>query len=146
MKQTNDAVVAAQHAALCYRQTPKGRTKILLITSRDTGRWVLPKGWADPGEAGVDSARREAHEEAGVVALPAGIAAGTYHYDKRMPKNCTIPCTVDVHVMKVDRLESDYREAGQRTLKWFSPRAASSLVDEPGLRQILRQFSPPGLT
>lgn len=58
----------AQFAAICYRQTGDlaRPIEVLLITSRDTGRWVIPKGWPKRRKTGYEVARLEAWEEAGV--------------------------------------------------------------------------------
>ncbi|TIM18205.1 MAG: NUDIX domain-containing protein, partial [Mesorhizobium sp.] len=54
-----------QVAALPWRDTKHG-IEIMLITSRDTGRWVLPKGWPEAKELLCEAAAREAGEEAGL--------------------------------------------------------------------------------
>src|SRR5271156_4832943 len=56
-----------QYAALPYRVSARARTEIMLITSRETRRWIIPKGWPQKGRAPHRSAAREAFEEAGVV-------------------------------------------------------------------------------
>ena len=55
-----------QVAALCWRMGQGGAVEILLVTSRDTGRWVIPKGWPMDGKSASAAAAREAWEEAGV--------------------------------------------------------------------------------
>ena len=42
-----------QVSALCHRRDASGKTEILLITSRGTGRWILPKGWPIDGLSGA---------------------------------------------------------------------------------------------
>ena len=87
-----------QVAALPWRKGPEG-VEIMLITSRDTGRWVLPKGWPEGDEARWDAAAREALEEAGIDGAIARSAAGLYYYAKRRDtgtKNC---CYVFVFLM-----------------------------------------------
>ncbi|MEN9850080.1 MAG: hypothetical protein RL128_243, partial [Pseudomonadota bacterium] len=58
-------VARTQYGALCWRMH-RGKVEVLLITSRDTGRWVIPKGWPIDGLAPAQTAAREAWEEAGV--------------------------------------------------------------------------------
>ena len=134
---------ATQHAALCFRRTSAGEPEILLITSRDTGRWVLPKGWPKKGEDGGASALREAGEEAGVTGRILPGPAGHYFYDKTMPSGPPLPCAVSLHVIEVAHLAYDFPEKAVRRRMWFSPFAAAAAVDEPGLKTILATFRPP---
>jgi 8-oxo-dGTP pyrophosphatase MutT (NUDIX family) len=133
---------ATQHAALCFRRTSAGEPEILLITSRDTGRWVLPKGWPKKGEEGGSSALREAHEEAGVVGTLLQDGIGLYFYDKTMPSSSPVPCCVAVHAVKVAYLAYRFPEMGLRRQEWFSPQAAAAAVDEPELKVLLENFVP----
>lgn len=128
-----------QVAALCWRQGDAG-LEVLLITSRGTGRWVIPKGWPKKGRSGAQTAAEEAWEEAG-VRLAQGTTAlvGRYHYLKRMKGNLPIDTAVDVYAMQVAHLEDSYPETGQRERAWFSLQQAALLVDEPELGLILRE-------
>ncbi|HPE26237.1 NUDIX hydrolase [Albidovulum sp.] len=133
-----------QYAALCHRKTAKGRTEVLLITSRDTGRWVIPKGWPMKGKSGAECALREAYEEAGVEGDPDSRCIGLYAYDKGLKGGAVQPCVVAVYPVRVRRLKDDFPEKGQRVRKWFSPRKAASRVAEPELSELLSQFDPDG--
>ena len=126
-----------QVAALCYKDTPEGK-KILLITSRDTGRWIVPKGWPINGKSGAQSALQEAWEEAGVS--QADIEAeptGFYAYDKDINDGLSLPVVTQVYLTKVRNIEDDYPEAEERTRSWFTPAEAADLVAEPELAEIL---------
>jgi 8-oxo-dGTP pyrophosphatase MutT (NUDIX family) len=127
-----------QVAALCYRETPRGKD-VLLITSRDTGRWIVPKGWPINGLDGAGAALQEAWEEAGVTG--AEIEAepiGHYAYDKGLGNGLTVPVEAQVYLTRVSELEADYPEARERRRGWFAPQEAANLVDEPELKAILR--------
>ncbi len=129
-----------QVAAICYQGTGEDR-KVLMITSRDTKRWILPKGWPIDGLEANASAAQEAWEEAGVKA--ANIAPepiGVYDYDKRMDGGATVSCATQVYAVEVDHLEDSFPEALERTRKWVHPAQAAEMVDEPGLQAILKQF------
>lgn len=129
----------AQVAALCYRGTAKG-TEVLLITSRESRRWILPKGWTMPGLSPAEAAAQEAWEEAGVKGkLPKG-CAGLYRYDKVLETGTDLPVTVAVFPIEVKKLEEDFPEKGQRKRKWFSLKKASTRVQEPELKKLLRKF------
>ncbi|MGY3437430.1 MULTISPECIES: NUDIX hydrolase [unclassified Marinovum] len=126
-----------QVAALCY-QGKGALRRILLITSRDTGRWVLPKGWPIHGEDGPGSAAIEAWEEAGVTPAKVGKQAfGTFQYKKRLDDGWEIPVDTKVYKIKVADLAETFPEAGERKRVWVTPNEAANMVDETGLRALL---------
>jgi 8-oxo-dGTP pyrophosphatase MutT (NUDIX family) len=131
-----------QVGALCWRRTRKGALRILLITSRDTGRWVIPKGWPMRRRTEAEAAAREAWEEAGVEGEMLARPVGLYSYPKIMPKARPVPCVVRVYPLAVATISREFPEAGQRRLKWFSPAKAARRVQEPELARILRSFDP----
>ncbi len=132
-----------QVAALC-RDAQSG--DVLLVTSRGTGRWIVPKGWPMPGRTLADAAKQEAWEEAGVRGSVAETEIGSYRYAKQQDRGFAIPIEVRVYSLDVDRLEDSYPEASQRKRGWYSPERASELVAEDGLKQLLRRLppAPPG--
>lgn len=115
-----------------------------MVTSRDTGRWVIPKGWPISGLAPHETAAREAYEEAGVEGTASDASIGQFGYDKTYGSKEAVPCTVTVFPLKVRRLLERFPERDQRTRKWFSPNAAARLVAEPDLGDLLRQFNLTG--
>jgi 8-oxo-dGTP pyrophosphatase MutT (NUDIX family) len=117
-------------------------TYVVLITSRETRRWVIPKGWIEPGEAPHLSAAREAFEEAGLEGTAEPTSLGSYTYGKRMPHGLVTPCEVLVYPFAVTRLLRQWPERRQRTRRLFSPAAAAEVVQEAGLAEILRALSP----
>lgn len=133
-----------QCGALCWREV-KGKVQVLLVTSRDTGRWVIPKGWLIPGLDEPGSAAREAWEEAGVKGDIAPEPLGWFIYDKVLsrdgPVPDAVPCTVAVFALKVDDLARRFPEASQRRLRWFSVAKAAQKVDEPGLQALIAGFA-----
>lgn len=127
-----------QVAALCYRDTEDGK-RVLLITSRDTGRWIVPKGWPIDGLDGPGSALQEAWEEAGVKKADIeDQPIGFYEYAKGLGEGMTVPVSAQVYLTRVRNLSEEYPEASERTRKWFAPAEAANLVDEPDLKEILR--------
>lgn len=128
-----------QAAALPWRRTEAG-ISVMLITSRDTGRWVLPKGWPKSGELLCDAAAREAVEEAGIKGQVSGEEVGSYFYAKNRSKGDPVPCEVLVYPLEVGRVAERWKEKGQRNRKWVSPDAASTMVQEPGLSTLLASF------
>ncbi len=129
-----------QVAALCVRGEGKQR-QVLLITSRDTGRWVLPKGWPIDGMNAGEAALQEAWEEAGVKTTASNHSQiGSYTYSKRLDAGLEIPVNVQVYSAEDVKLVDEFPEADERTRKWFSPKEAANLVHEPELRDLLRQI------
>jgi 8-oxo-dGTP pyrophosphatase MutT (NUDIX family) len=128
-----------QYAALPYR-VGEG-LEILLITSRGTGRWVLPKGWPMRGRTAHSAAAREALEEAGVKGDVGRIAIGRYSYGKRLKNGAVLACTVEVYPLAVDRQLKRWPEQGQRSFSWFSPTEAAELVDEVELAALIQSFA-----
>ncbi|MDW4548287.1 NUDIX hydrolase [Defluviimonas sp. D31] len=133
---------ATQFAALCYRQTKKKGVEILLITSRDTGRWVIPKGWPMKGKSDAEAARQEAFEEAGARGWACDHCTGLFTYDKVMDDGMLQPVVVSVFPLEVEKMCADYPEKGQRRRKWFAPAKAAARVDEPELKDMLAAFDP----
>jgi 8-oxo-dGTP pyrophosphatase MutT (NUDIX family) len=131
----------SQVAALCWRPAGTG-VEVLLITSRETGRWVLPKGWAEPGAEPHLEAAREAWEEAGVRGTPEPGYLGLYAYEKVLAPGGREACMVAVYPLRVETLEKRFPEAGQRRRKWFPPERAAEKVNEPELRALLAAFRP----
>ncbi len=126
-----------QSAALCCRTGAEG-TEVLLITSRDTGRWILPKGWLEKGMSPAQSAQKEAWEEAGVksgVLHETGL--GKFCYEKSADDGCDLLVEVEVFRLDVTELSDAFPEAHERQRAWFRPADAAEAVQEAGLRKIL---------
>ncbi|MGS4946589.1 NUDIX hydrolase [Meridianimarinicoccus sp. RP-17] len=136
---------AEQFGALCYREK-NGKIEILLITSRGTGRWIVPKGWPVKGQTPAGSATVEAFEEAGVEGRAKPVCAGVYGYDKLAEDGRGTPVRVALFPLRVRKLRRKYPEAEQRKRRWFSRKRAAELVDEAELKTILRSFDPAALT
>lgn len=139
------AAVRRQCAALCWRMEADA-PQILLITSRDTGRWVVPKGWPMPGLSPARTAAREAFEEAGVRGTVDERSLGCFGYEKVLGQGAArglrVACVVAVFPLRVEGLEDDFPEAGQRQRAWFAPAEAAARVDEPDLARLLAAFRP----
>lgn len=132
-----------QYGALCWRTGSDG-VEVLLITSRDTGRWVIPKGWPMPGLAPEAAAAQEAWEEAGVDGVINPLCIGRFGYQKCLSVTASVPCAVAVYGLRVASMAKTFPEARERQRKWFSLGEAATLVAEPELAQIIAGFTPPG--
>lgn len=129
-----------QIAALCYRTTKKG-AKVLLITSRGTGRWILPKGWPLKNTSSWKTAEQEAYEEAGIVGKPGHDPVGSFRSYKDMDSGERLRTEVVVYPVKVSGQKKSYPEAGQRELKWLPIEDAAEQCDDDGLAKFLKQPS-----
>jgi 8-oxo-dGTP pyrophosphatase MutT (NUDIX family) len=132
---TGDA--RSQVAALCWRMH-RDRVEVLMITSRDTGRWVLPKGWPIAGRDAAGAAVQEAWEEAGVTGVVNPEVLGLFGYDKIVGAKATLPCMVSVFALRVSALARRFPERKERRRKWFAADTAARKVAEPELRMLLR--------
>jgi 8-oxo-dGTP pyrophosphatase MutT (NUDIX family) len=131
-----------QYAALPFRY--RDGLEILLISSRETRRWVIPKGWPMKGRKPHATAAREALEEAGVVGRIGKRSVGTYRYDKTLDNGAPTPCVVEVFPMMVEGQRNRWREQGQRTTQWFSAEDAAAAVQEPELKTLISHFAASG--
>jgi 8-oxo-dGTP pyrophosphatase MutT (NUDIX family) len=132
---------AQQIAALPIRWDKKSKLRVLMVTSRDTGRWVMPKGWLMDGKKPWHAAEIEALEEAGAIGFISKEPLGVYHYLKRVSDNPDKPCRVTVYPMNVERLKSRWKERHERKRRWFSPAKAARLVEEKELSCLLRRLA-----
>lgn len=112
--------------------------RVVLVTSRETKRWVVPKGWIEPREAPHRSAAREAFEEAGLAGEAEPEPIGAYAYPKRLASGAVLTTEVLVFRFRVARLLHDWPERRERERRLFTPEAAAALVVEPGLAELLR--------
>lgn len=131
-----------QYGALCWRLGDEG-IEVLLITSRDTGRWVIPKGWPMPGLSPEAAAAQEAWEEAGVHGWMNPLCIGRFGYQKCLSPQASVPCAVAVYGLRVERLAKTFPEMKERSRQWFPIAEAATLVAEPELATIIAQFLPP---
>ncbi|MEM7446536.1 MAG: NUDIX hydrolase [Pseudomonadota bacterium] len=131
-----------QVAALPFVISKKS-CKILLITSRETNRWIIPKGWPSSSRPPHRQAAREAYEEAGLVGVTGKRPLGSYKYQKVLDDGSAVPCVVTVFPMLVAKQARKWPEKGQRKSRWLKPSDAAVLVDEKDLTRLLRSFKPP---
>ena len=132
---------AVQFGALPWRIGEDGTRQIMLLTSRETPRWVIPKGWPMKGRKPAEVASREAYEEAGLVGqIVSQRPLGNFHYEKRLTKKAIL-CEVWVFLFRVEQQLDDWPEKGTRDIKWFDAQEAAALVEEGGLAEIIKRFA-----
>lgn len=117
-----------------------GVARVLLLTSRETRRWVIPKGWPMKGRKPYEAAVQEALEEAGLVGHVKKKPIGTYSYFKRRDAHFDL-CRVDVYLLTVEKQLKTWREKDQREAQWFNLEKAAELVEEQGLVAVLQSLA-----
>jgi 8-oxo-dGTP pyrophosphatase MutT (NUDIX family) len=127
-----------QYAALPFRLLDDGFPEVMLLTSRENRRWIIPKGWPKKGLAGHAVAVREAREEGGLVGRIGKRTVGSYHYAKQLSADEAVLCRVRIFPLEVKRQLDDWPEKGERDTCWLTPGEAAHLVDDPGLRKVLQ--------
>jgi 8-oxo-dGTP pyrophosphatase MutT (NUDIX family) len=128
-----------QFGALPWRRNRMGEIRVLLVTSRERGRWLCPKGWIVDGRTAADSAAQEAFEEAGVFGDVSAEPFGSYSYDKILRDETTIDCLVTMFGLRVRGTLLQWREREARKRRWCGLPEAIGLVDDAGLGELLRK-------
>jgi 8-oxo-dGTP pyrophosphatase MutT (NUDIX family) len=130
-----------QYGALPYRVNSGSRAEIMLVTSRDTRRWIIPKGWPKKGKSPHHSAAREAFEEAGVVGAVGKRSVGSFSYEKRLKDGGSVECEVRVFPLQVKRQSKQWPEMQERKVRWLTASEAAEKVKEPMLGAIIRRLA-----
>lgn len=132
---------ARQFAALPYRRSKGGKIEILLVTSRETRRWIVPKGWPISGVEPYNLAALEAMEEAGVTGKVEEKSIGAYRYEKKRADGSIVLCTVDTYALEVRERMPVWPEQDERERKWFGLEEAAEKVQEPELRALIKKLA-----
>src|SRR5215472_9980725 len=130
-----------QYGALPYRLSAGSRPQFMLVTSRETRRWIIPKGWPKKGKSPHHSAAREAFEEAGVVGAVARRPVGSFSYEKRLKNGGAVVCEVRVFPLEVRRQNKQWPEKQERVVKWHSASQVVEMVNEPKLSAIILRLA-----
>lgn len=133
-----------QVAAIPFRLNEHGDVEVMLVTSRTTRRFIVPKGWPMKGKSGRKAATIEAQEEAGVLGKTLKQPAGNYHYWKRLA-NRFVRVDVVVYLLEVTEELADWEESKRRQRAWLAPADAAVLIDEPDLSTLVRNVRIPEL-
>ena len=129
-----------QYGALPYRVSNSSGAKFMLVTSRETRRWIIPKGWPKKGQSPRRLAAREAFEEAGVIGAIGKRALGSFSYEKRLKNGKMIECKVRVFPLEVKRQRKQWPEKQERKVRWLTAAEAAKKVREPMLSRIIRRL------
>ena len=130
-----------QVAALPWRRGDNG-VEVMMITSRETRRWVIPKGGRMVGKTDPQAAAQEAYEEAGVQGETLDAVVGHFRYGKRLKTGAVQACVVAVYPLEVLIQLGAWPEDQQRRRRWMPQAEAAASVDEADLAQLIRDFRP----
>lgn len=126
-----------QVAALPWRRRADGEIEVLLVTTRGTGQWMVPKGWPMLGKTWPEAAAQEAWEEAGVRGQAGAEELGRFRHDKSGLLQQSLPCTVAVFPLAVDEELERWPERGERMRGWFTLPEAHEAVRSAALGSII---------
>lgn len=130
-----------QAGVIAYR-VDHGQVQVLLITARNTGRWIIPKGNIDPDTLPSAAAETEAYEEAGVKGtIEASLPFGFYTCFKKNHIGARVPTSVEVYLLRVYKQVKNWPEKWQRRQAWLPIDEAIDLVEEPGIVPLLQRLS-----
>ena len=141
-KQKAKPVIRIQYGALPYRFADRAALEILVVTTRHTRRWIIPKGWPIKGLKPAKSAAREAFEEAGVRGKVRAKSIGAFHYDKVVDeRGARVSCEVKVFPLLVKRQSEVWPEFDERIVQWVEPDRAVTLIRDPELKALVAAFA-----
>ena len=140
-RKSDGAEVRAQIAALPWRRDAESGIEVMLVSSRETKRWIIPKGWPIKGMKPHQAAAIEAMEEAGLEGKIEKAPLGVYHYGKRLDNGAVLTCKVDVYPLKMSKQRKSWPEKGQRVTRWFTAEDAADNVFEEELAALIRRIA-----
>jgi 8-oxo-dGTP pyrophosphatase MutT (NUDIX family) len=144
IQRARKAKLIRQVAAIPFRLNEDGKPEVMLVTSRSTQRFIIPKGWPMKGKSNPKVAAIEARQEAGVTGKVLDEPIGSYSYWKRLA-DCFVPVEVTVYVVNVEDVASKWDEQRERRRAWLGIGDAVALIDEPELAAIIAQADFPAL-
>ncbi|KZM48310.1 NUDIX hydrolase [Labrenzia sp. OB1] len=127
-----------QIAALCVRPSDS-EPEVLLVSTRDTGRLILPKGWPEKDKPAHQTAVIEAYEEAGVVGKAQAKPIGSFRSFKGLSDGLKIRTKVLVFMIRFEKQLEDFPEIGQRRCVWMPLSEAVEAADETPLKRFLHR-------
>ncbi len=132
-----------QIGTLAWR-TGKGSLEVCLITSRGGGRWIIPKGWPEPGLSHAAIAAQEAWEEAGLTGSVHPVIYASFTTSKSIEPGIDMPVRMDVYLLGNPGQAKKFPELGQRKVKWLTIDRAVERVDDAGLKDVLNKLKNDG--
>jgi 8-oxo-dGTP pyrophosphatase MutT (NUDIX family) len=114
--------------------------EVLLVTSRRSSRWLIPKGWPMLGKTLAAAAAQEAYEEAGVRGRIDPQPLGSFRHRKQHEILGAMKVSILVHGLAVEQELPVWPEIGQRERQWVSLEAAAGKVGSVALAGFITEF------
>jgi 8-oxo-dGTP pyrophosphatase MutT (NUDIX family) len=127
--------------ALPWRCTKAGDLEFLLVTSRSSQRWIIPKGRLMAGKSLAQAAAQEAYEEAGVRGKIDARSPGSFEHVKQSAIGGSVTVIVHVYPLAVERQLKSWPEEAQRSRRWFGHSEVLEVVQSEGLISVIRRFA-----
>lgn len=141
--QTHSSLTRRRQCAALPLSRDGAEVRVMLVTSRETRRWVIPKGWIEKRHSAAAQAAQEAFEEAGIRGRIGKAPIGRYDYPKRLANGASVTCEVEVYPLEVEQLLERWPEMAERERRWFTLAEAAALVQEGGLGSLMLGLAPP---
>lgn len=129
-----------QYGVMPWRRSRQGGVEVLMITSRERGRWLFPKGWPMDGKSPLEAASQEAFEEAGVFGDVNPYPIGSYDYVKIMKNGAEADCTVQMFALAVRGTLTHWPERHQRKRRWHRIDEAAAAASDRDLSLLLKEI------
>ncbi len=142
MVDTDDAMSPRDQVGALVWRFEKSILQVLLVSSRDTGRYVIPKGWTEKKLTDPEAAANEAFEEAGIRGIISDTPIGKFEYSKIMGPGFALQCVITVYPMEAIEILKAWPEMNERTRFWMPISNAAESVDEPELKVLIQDFVP----
>lgn len=134
------SLTRTQFAVIAWQRQGK-KLKVCLVTSRRTGRWILPKGWPKRAATPQEAVAIEAWEEAGLKGKVHPRPLGVFSYLKRRGKS-RLPVIAVLYAMEVTKAHSKWPEKKERRRDWASPKKAAARLSDRQLASMVARFDP----
>lgn len=129
-----------QIAALCHRMR-EGKVEVLLVTSKSTRRWILPKGWPILSRRAHRTAAIEAFEEAGVTGKVHKNPFASFSSYKGGEAGLKLRTEILVFLVDVESEAEEFPDSAERDVRWVSIKEAVRMTSEPGLIDVFRKLN-----
>ena len=130
---------STRYAALPFRRS-RGRWEVLLVTTRRSGRWIVPKGRPIKGCTPARTAKIEALEEAGVSGAISRKSIGSFEWKSRFAKRNVRPSRIEVYPLAVRKEHDSWKDKAHRSRRWLSIAEAARTVHPEEFGDLLQAF------
>ncbi|MBB5045090.1 NUDIX hydrolase [Shinella fusca] len=126
-----------QYGVIPWRKDRLGGMRVLLVTSRGRGRWIVPKGSLRKDRPPYLSAAMDAFVEAGVIGDILTHPLARYRYVREAAGGLLQYCHVTLFGLRVRGTLTNWPERAQRMRGWFDPEEAAGMVQNPELARAI---------